>query len=208
MCLINLRSALKKKKARTCLHWVIDCEMVGPEQSLSYSWSWKLMITSDVQAKQIESKVIWKQRFQELSLWGGASTTLLSLACLYLGLSSSSLRARSAVMEFNVVVFYTIVITHFSTFGRCILHWVSLLAFCKLCCFLLHPFHALINAKHLLVSPDCLGSSCHFIHCCCPFKFLLPELLLPTSSSSFSSSFHLPAREQVRGSQNSTLCHS
>lgn len=33
-------------------------------------------------------------------------------------------------------------------------------------------------------------------------------LLLPTSSSSFSQSFLLPAREQDSGSQNSTLCHS
>lgn len=91
--------------------------------------------------------------------------------------SSRSLRASSVVMPFNVVSCRAVLLQVSPHSGIAYCTGFFTLPLGKLCCFLLHPFHELIHAKYCYyLSCLPLWSSCHFILCCCPFKFTLPGL--------------------------------
>lgn len=72
--------------------------------------------------------------------------------------SSSSLRALSAVMQFNVVPYTPLPLQVSPRSGIAYCTGFPHLALCKLCCFLLWSFQELISEKHHLISPAYLWS--------------------------------------------------
>lgn len=123
--------------------------------------------------------------------------------------SSSSLRAHSAVMEFNVVPCtpLSLQVSPHPGIACCTGFPTLLCASSAVSSFIPLMNWSMQNTVLSLLPASGVLLPFHPL----PLPLQIPPsraLLLPTSSNSFSSSFHLPTREQISESQNSTLCHS